>query len=264
MDDAALSAAPAPSGFLGIAGAIVAAALVVALGVAVPLQVTSLKKEKAEATAVPPLIHVQRPPEYGVASWYGDHEAGKLTASGEVFRPQELTAAHRWLPLGTKVRVTRLGTKRSTVVTINDRGPYVGGRLIDLSPAAARKLAMVDRGLARVRIDVISEPSPAVRMVKRAVRKAHPLPRHEMAEKPPRHEKSDKQAAEAKAKPHASPAKEEAAASESDSASSKARWRPRRRRRTRSPRRPSWTTCPTIPDRRRSAQRFRRSRMSSS
>jgi rare lipoprotein A len=99
-----------------------------------------------------------RPPEYGIASWYGDHEAGLRTASGEVFRPDRLTAAHRWLPLGTKVKVTRVGTKRSTIVTINDRGPYIGGRLIDLSPAAARQLAMVDKGLARVRVDIIEVP----------------------------------------------------------------------------------------------------------
>jgi len=140
----------------GAVGAVIAAVLVVAIGVAVPLQVIPPKKEAAEAMIAPP--PPQRPPEYGVASWYGDHEAGLRTASGAVFRPEALTAAHRWLPLGTKVKVTRLGTKRSTIVTINDRGPYVGGRLIDLSPAAARQLAMVDRGVARVRVDILEVP----------------------------------------------------------------------------------------------------------
>lgn len=187
MDHNPAPTPPSSSSTRGIIGAVVAALLVVAIGVMVPLQVTSLKKEKAEATVVPPEVHVRRPPQYGVASWYGDREAGKLTASGAVFRPNQLTAAHRWLPLGTKVRVTRLGTKRSTVVTINDRGPYIGGRVIDLSPAAAEKLAMVDKGLARVRIDVITEPSPAEQMVKRAIRKTQKPPRAEqMAEKPPK------------------------------------------------------------------------------
>jgi rare lipoprotein A (peptidoglycan hydrolase) len=142
-----------------VIGAVIAAILVVAIGVAVPLQMIPPKKEEAEAMIAPP--PPKRPPEYGVASWYGDHEAGLRTASGAAFRPDALTAAHRWLPLGTKVKVTRLGTKRSTVVTINDRGPFIGGRLIDLSPAAARQLAMVDKGVARVRVDVLEVPHNA-------------------------------------------------------------------------------------------------------
>ncbi len=150
-------------------GAVVAALLVVAVGVTVPLQVISPKK--AEATIVPQ-IQVHRPPEYGVASWYGYGDAGKLTASGAEFHPDELTAAHRWLPLGTKVKVTRLDTQRSVVVTINDRGPYIGGRVIDLSPAAAHDLAMLRRGLIRVRIDVLTEPPPLKLMVKRPAKKA--------------------------------------------------------------------------------------------
>ena len=152
-------------------GAVVTAALVVALGVMVPLQGISLKAKKAEATIVPQ-IRVHRPPEYGVASWYGYGDAGKLTASGAEFHPDELTAAHRWLPLGTKVRVTRLDTRKSVVVTINDRGPYIGGRVIDLSPAAAHDLAMLRRGLIRVRIDVLTEPPPLKLMVKRPGKKA--------------------------------------------------------------------------------------------
>jgi rare lipoprotein A (peptidoglycan hydrolase) len=163
----------------GAIGAVVAACLVVAIGVVVPLQMIPPKKEEAVAMIAPP--PPKRPPQYGIASWYGDHEAGLRTASGSVFRPDALTAAHRWLPLGTKVKVTRLGTKRSTIVTINDRGPYVGGRLIDLSPAAARQLAMVDKGLARVRVDVLEvphdtdQPVEAKQTKKRAKTKAEEL-----------------------------------------------------------------------------------------
>ncbi len=163
--------------YRGAIGAAVAAGLVVVIGVAVPLQMVPPKKEEAVAAIAPP--PPPRPPEYGIASWYGDHEAGLRTASGEVFRPDRLTAAHRWLPLGTKVKVTRVGTKRSTIVTINDRGPYIGGRLIDLSPAAARQLAMVDKGVARVRVDILEVPRNASesREAKRA--KKHPKPKSE-------------------------------------------------------------------------------------
>ncbi|MBV8538392.1 MAG: septal ring lytic transglycosylase RlpA family protein [Alphaproteobacteria bacterium] len=146
------------STYRGAIGAVIVAVLVVAVGVAIPLQMIPPKKEEAVAMIAPP---PQRPPEYGVASWYGDHEAGLRTASGALFRPDALTAAHRWLPLGTKVKVTRLGTQRSTVVTINDRGPFIGGRLIDLSPAAARQLAIVDKGVARVRVDILEVPPKA-------------------------------------------------------------------------------------------------------
>jgi rare lipoprotein A len=93
--------------------------------------------------------------QYGVASWYGPGFIGRKTASGERFSKQLATAAHRHLPLGTHVLVTNLKNGKSTVVKINDRGPYVRGRLIDLSPAAAQELAMTHDGLTRVRIDVI-------------------------------------------------------------------------------------------------------------
>lgn len=91
----------------------------------------------------------------GTASWYGDDFAGKPTASGEPFVPAELTAAHRSLPFGTIVQVTRLDTGAKVKVTINDRGPYSGGRLIDLSEAAAAALGMIDSGTARVKITVV-------------------------------------------------------------------------------------------------------------
>lgn len=89
----------------------------------------------------------------GHASWYGSQFANRPTASGTLFDPEKLTAAHRKLPLGTKVVVTNLHNGRSVLVTINDRGPYWGNRDIDLSYRAARVIGMVQRGVARVRID---------------------------------------------------------------------------------------------------------------
>ena len=97
----------------------------------------------------------------GVASWYGLHWQGRKTASGKRFNVHKLTAAHRSLPLNTRVRVTNTENGKSVVVVINDRGPYVNGRVIDLSTAAARQLGMVKEGVVPVRIDIVSEPEPA-------------------------------------------------------------------------------------------------------
>ena len=91
----------------------------------------------------------------GEASWYGPGFYGNRTANGEVFRPGTLTAAHRTLPFGTKVRVTNLGNGRSTVVRINDRGPFIGHRVIDLAHGAANKLGLVASGIAQVRLEVL-------------------------------------------------------------------------------------------------------------
>jgi rare lipoprotein A len=91
--------------------------------------------------------------EIGRASWYGPWHHGRPTASGEKFDMNKLTAAHRTLPLGTNVRVTNLDNGRSVDVTINDRGPYVGTRVIDLSRGAARELRMEREGLAAVLIE---------------------------------------------------------------------------------------------------------------
>jgi rare lipoprotein A len=90
----------------------------------------------------------------GLASWYGPKHHGKKTASGQPFNQNALTAAHPSLPFGTQVRVTNLANGKQVVVSINDRGPYKGGRIIDLSRAAARKLEM--DGIARVRVEVLS------------------------------------------------------------------------------------------------------------
>lgn len=91
----------------------------------------------------------------GTASWYGPGFYGNRTASGEVFRPGTMTAAHRSLPFGTRVRVTNLNNGRSAVVRINDRGPFHGGRVIDLAQGAAQELGVTSSGVAPVRLEVI-------------------------------------------------------------------------------------------------------------
>lgn len=91
----------------------------------------------------------------GMASWYGADFHGRLSASGEVFNKFQLTAAHRTLPFGTKVRVTNLQNGRSVVVRINDRGPFHGNRVLDVSRAAAKALGFIEYGVAQVRIEVI-------------------------------------------------------------------------------------------------------------
>jgi rare lipoprotein A len=102
--------------------------------------------------AVPPAFTL----EEGLASWYGGKFQGRLTSSGEVFDTNLLTAAHKTLPFGTLVRVTNLANGRSAVVKINDRGPFVEGRIIDLSRAAAEQIDMVGTGTARVSVEVLS------------------------------------------------------------------------------------------------------------
>ncbi|MGE3539036.1 MAG: septal ring lytic transglycosylase RlpA family protein [Candidatus Tectimicrobiota bacterium] len=89
----------------------------------------------------------------GTASWYGPGFHGKETASGETFDQHDMTAAHPTLPLGTEAKVTNLETGQSVHVEINDRGPYVGDRKIDLSQAAARKIGLIKKGVAKVKIE---------------------------------------------------------------------------------------------------------------
>lgn len=91
----------------------------------------------------------------GRASWYGSAHHGRKTASGERFNMNAMTAAHRSLPFGTKVRVTNKRNGRSVVVRINDRGPYAGGRIIDLSKAAAGRLGLIRSGTAPVSVKVL-------------------------------------------------------------------------------------------------------------
>ena len=127
---------------------------------------TPLDSPEAMAVLLPPLDLPQPVPEpeperravgeqSGMASWYGPGFHGNRSASGEVFDQNALTAAHRTLPFGTQVRVTNLNTGLSVVVRINDRGPFSGGRIIDLSRGAAGEIGMISSGVARVRVEVL-------------------------------------------------------------------------------------------------------------
>ena len=97
--------------------------------------------------------------ETGIGSWYGDEFAGRLTANGEIFDPAKVTAAHKTLPMPSVVRVTNLDNGKSLVVRVNDRGPFVSGRIIDLSREAARLIGYKKAGIARVRVQVLAEQS---------------------------------------------------------------------------------------------------------
>jgi rare lipoprotein A len=98
--------------------------------------------------------------ETGLASWYGRHHAGRRTASGERFDINGMTAAHRSLAFNTVMRVTDLGTGKVVKVRVNDRGPYVKGRIIDLSAAAATALGIAEDGVAEVRLEVYASDQP--------------------------------------------------------------------------------------------------------
>lgn len=113
------------------------------------------------ALAMSPLAtvsaHVTGYTQNGAASYYADKFNGRRTASGERYDANALTAAHRTLPLGTKIRVTNQRNGESVVVEVNDRGPHVRGRLLDLSKRAAQELHMIGSGVARVELEVVSE-----------------------------------------------------------------------------------------------------------
>lgn len=98
--------------------------------------------------------------ERGIASWYGEQFHGKQAANGEIFDMGALTAAHRTLPLGSMIRVTNLTNGKHVRVRINDRGPYVNGRILDLSLAAADRLGMVHGGLSVIQLEVIGDRRP--------------------------------------------------------------------------------------------------------
>ena len=110
--------------------------------------------------AAPVVIAASSPDQTGRASWYGDELRGSRTASGERFDPDALTAAHRSLPLGSWAEVTALDTGRTVRVRINDRGPFHGDRIIDLSAAAARRLGISGNGARLVRIHAVSGDAP--------------------------------------------------------------------------------------------------------
>lgn len=100
-------------------------------------------------------LHVRH--RTGLASWHGAEDGGRQTADGRAFDPNGLTAAHRTLPLGTCVQVRNLANGRAVTVRINDRGPYMRGRVIDLSERAAAEIGMKHKGVARVRLHVVSK-----------------------------------------------------------------------------------------------------------
>jgi rare lipoprotein A (peptidoglycan hydrolase) len=119
---------------------------------------TSEEKKVKSRTDEPDVVSTST----GKASWYGGRWIGRKTANGEIYRAGDMTAAHKTLPFGTRVRVTDQNTGESTIVRINNRGPYVRGRVIDLSEAAAKELGMKNRGVARVKLEVLAdEEKPA-------------------------------------------------------------------------------------------------------
>jgi len=118
-------------------------------------QVTLPNQAIAGAKSGAPAKH-RSPYQVGTASWYGEYFVGRATASGEPYNMYDLTAAHRTLPLGTWVRVTNLHNGKRVYVRINDRGPIVPGRIIDLSYSAAQSLHFASKGLERVRLDVVN------------------------------------------------------------------------------------------------------------
>jgi len=146
---AAIAAAPATATVASSTPATASDSAVAPLGEAQPGEV-----ELVAATA--PADQV------GIASWYGYEWQGRKTASGERFDAHKLTAAHRTLPLDTKLKVTNLENGKSVEVKVNDRGPYIAGRVLDLSTQAAKLLGMEKEGLALVRIEILPQEVAAV------------------------------------------------------------------------------------------------------
>lgn len=123
---------------------------------AVDLDSFTPKREKPPAPPEPTGGNVVRTLGSGMASYYGKRFHGRRTANGERFNMNAMTAAHKTLPFGTKVRVTNPRNGRSVTVRINDRGPYAHGRVIDLSRAAAQRIGIIQAGHARVRLEIVS------------------------------------------------------------------------------------------------------------
>jgi rare lipoprotein A len=131
--------------------------MVVSLGAAQrPNKSESANTSSKATTLVPARTSRTKPYQIGTASWYGSYFQGRATASGEPYDMYDLTAAHPTLPLGSWVRVTNLRNGRAVVVRINDRGPIVPGRIIDLSYNTAQVLHFGSKGLQRVRLDVVT------------------------------------------------------------------------------------------------------------
>jgi rare lipoprotein A len=131
------------------------AAAVALLVAGIALTGCATKHRAANRRTTPAPIHYG---ETGLASWYGIPYHGRAAANGEIYDMEKLTAAHRTLPFGTWVRVTNLQSEKSVDLRITDRGPFVGGRIIDLSHAAAQAIDLIGPGVAMVRLDIISAP----------------------------------------------------------------------------------------------------------
>ena len=130
------------------------AAVLIAVGLS-----SCAHKPRAQRVPAPPAAVQVGYTESGVASWYGHPYHGRHAADGEIYDMEKLTAAHRTLPFNTWVRVDNLDNHRTVDVRIIDRGPFIDGRIIDLSHAAAREIQMIGPGVARVRLEVIRLPS---------------------------------------------------------------------------------------------------------
>jgi rare lipoprotein A (peptidoglycan hydrolase) len=135
--------------------------ITLAIGLAVAITMFGCSTQRAPQTqyTLPPPSQsypsVRPPGKLEVASWYGPGFVGHVTSDGEVFNPNELTAASKTLPIGSRVRVTNPENGRSVVVRINDRGPYVKGRNLDLSHGAAQKIGLCAEGVGHVRVRVL-------------------------------------------------------------------------------------------------------------
>jgi rare lipoprotein A len=116
-----------------------------------------------------------KPYQIGTASWYGEYFDGKPTASGEDYDMYDMTAAHPTLPLGSYVRVTNLRNGKAVIVKVNDRGPIVQGRIIDLSYGAARVLQFEHRGIQKVRLDLVKAGTSHHRPVYQTIALNHPV-----------------------------------------------------------------------------------------
>ena len=146
-----------------IAHGLAIAFLIVGLGAAQGPNISEAKPAPVSSvqarSVVRPQVVKTKPYQIGTASWYGETFQGKPTASGEPYEMYDMTAAHLKLPMGSYVKVTNLHNGKSVVVRVNDRGPVVPGRIIDLSYGAAQALQFRHRGLQRVRLDLVATPS---------------------------------------------------------------------------------------------------------
>jgi rare lipoprotein A len=135
--------------------------LVMGCAVAGLIALSAKSEARSSVSVGPPRQSVipKEKPEVGVASWYGEEFQGNETANGEIYDLNGLTAAHPTLPFGTTVKVTNLNNSKNILLRINDRGPYIGRRLIDVSKAAAKRLGFVGAGTTRVRVEVVSRPT---------------------------------------------------------------------------------------------------------